>query len=188
MHPVLRAADHDTAMEGGGHVVGMALELGGEREDVGVELVQVVGRQQTGHDGRGTGAQAAAQRDGGADAELEPVGRMQAFERPDDEVRSVDRHGEIGTHGERPGLHHLELEVERQRCGQHVEARPEVGRGGRYPHHPPAGEAHARTASSTASIRAWHGITDPAAPSAVSGSFRPWPVSTQAMRPASSAP
>ena len=41
-------ADHEPALQGGSDIVGMALELGGVRADIGVELEQVVGRQQPG--------------------------------------------------------------------------------------------------------------------------------------------
>ena len=43
-------ADHKPSLERGRDVVGVTLELGGERHHVGVELEDVVGRQQPCHD------------------------------------------------------------------------------------------------------------------------------------------
>ena len=102
----------------------MTLELGGEREHVSVELEQVIGGHQPGDDRRGARPESARQRDVRRDPELEPVGRMEPLERPHHEVVAAARHVEVGDDRERPGLDHLELEMQRERRGEHVEPRP----------------------------------------------------------------
>ena len=60
---------------------------------------------------------------------------MQALEGADDQVGPVARDVEVGVHREAARLADLELEVQRERGGQGIEARPEVGRRGRNAHH-----------------------------------------------------
>src|SRR4051794_1320369 len=165
----------------------MALELGCQREQVGVELEEVVGGHQPGHVGRGARPQAARERDLRRDPEREVVGRVQALEAADREVAPVAGDRQVGLDGEAPRLLHLELHVQRQRRRERVEAGPEVGRRGGD-----ADDAAAvhqpTTAFSTAAISGSHGTTAPTWSSAVCGSFSPWPVRTHATRPAPSAP
>ena len=71
-------ADGEAAVQRRRDVVGVALELGGEREHVGVELEEVVGGHEPGDVGGGARAQAAAERDLRPDAEGEGVGRRRA--------------------------------------------------------------------------------------------------------------
>ena len=68
-------AQHDAAEQRRADVVRMALELGGQREHVGVELEDRVGGEQPGDVGGRARAEAARERDVGGDAELEVVGR-----------------------------------------------------------------------------------------------------------------
>ncbi len=75
---------------------------------------------------------------------LEAVGGVQPLEGPDDQVGAVARDVEIGVDGERAGLAHLELQVQPERGGHHIEAGAEVGRGRGHAHHPPPAERHAR--------------------------------------------
>jgi len=107
----------------------MTFQLGGEREDVGVELEEVVGREQAADVGRRARPEAARQRDVGADPELERVGRVEALEAADREVAAVAGDRQVGDDREAAGLDDLDLGVQRQRGGERVEARPEVRRG-----------------------------------------------------------
>ena len=52
-------ADHEAAAQRGGDVVGVALQLARQREQVGVQLEQVVGGHQPGDDRRGARAEPA---------------------------------------------------------------------------------------------------------------------------------
>src|ERR1039458_9383764 len=175
-------ADDEAAVQSGGDVVRVALQLDGQRADVGVELEQVIGGHQTRDDRGGTGTQAAAQRDLRRDPELKAVGRMQRLERAHDQIAAVERHIQRADHSEGTRLHHLQLQVQREGGRQHVEAGTQVRRGGRYAHQPPAPERHPRTARSIAPSSGSDGTTPPAWASAVWGSLRQWPVSTQATR------
>ena len=109
-----------------------------------------------------------------------------AREAADGEVAAVARDRQVGATAKRPVSTTSSSMCRRQRGGQHVEARPEVGRGGRDADAPT--RLTARTACSTASMSGSQGTTEPAWPSAVCGSFSPWPVSTQTTRSAPSAP
>ena len=123
-------------------------------------------------------AQPAGQRDVRADPEREAVRRMQARERAHARLRRSRAIVQVGLDGEAPGLHHLELEVQRQRRGERVEARPEVGRGAPARGRRDVDLSRARPARRRRA-RGSHGTTAPAWASAVCGSLRPWPVSTQ---------
>ena len=160
----------------------MALELGDVAEQVLLQLEHVRGRQHPGGVGRGARAQAARQRHVGADPEREAVGRVQPREAAHAEVAPVARDVELRVDAEAAGLDDLELDVQRQRRREHVEAGPEVRRRRGHADEPAALGRHPSTASSTAARFGSQGITPPAWLSAVSGSFRPWPVSTQATR------
>jgi hypothetical protein len=127
-HPV--GADDEAAPQRGRDVVGMALELGGQRQDVGVELEQVVGSHQARDVGRRARPQPAGERDLRADAELERVGRVEALEAAHDEVAPVAGDRQVGDDGEAAGLDDLDLGVQRQGRGEAVEPRAEVGRRG----------------------------------------------------------
>ena len=59
-HRVPVGADDEAAEQRGGDVVGMALELGRDVEQVGVELEQMVGRDEARDERRRAGAEAAA--------------------------------------------------------------------------------------------------------------------------------
>ena len=101
-------------------------------------------------------------------------GGCSAREAAHHEVAAVARDREVGDDREAPGLHHLDLDVHRQRRGEHVEARAEVRGGGRDADPAPAPHGP-RTARSTASMSGSQGTTEPAWPSATCGSFSPWP-------------
>jgi len=181
--------DDEAAQQRGGRVVGMALELGRVREQVGIELEHVGGRDEPGDVGRGAGPEPAGERHLRADAKREAVGRVQPREPADAEVAPVARDVELRLDGEAAGLGDLELDVQRERRGEDVEARPEVRRRGGHAHEPAAvHQEPPRTASSTAARFGSQAMTPPALSSAVCGSFRPWPVRTQATRRAPSAP
>jgi len=94
------AADHEAALERGSDVVRVPLELDRQREDVGVELEQVVGREQPGDDRRGARAQAPDQRDPRGDPELSVVGPMQTLDGPPEQVSAVPWDVEAGHDGE----------------------------------------------------------------------------------------
>ena len=161
-----------------------------EREQVGVELEEVVGGQQARR--RIAAALEPRPPESGMserDPEREAVGRVQrARSRARTRLRRSRAIAQVGLDREAPGLDDLELEVQRERRGERVEARPEVGRATRA-------RGRARRALHLAEHRALdggdsgsHGTTAPAWSSAVCGSLRPWPVSTQTIRPAPSAP
>ena len=124
------AADDEPPAHRRGDVVGMALELGGVLDHVGVELEEVVRGHQPGDVRRRARAQPAAQRDVRPDAELEVVGRVQTREAAHGEVAVIAGDLQVGANGEATGLDDLELHVERQRTGEAVEPRAEVRRGG----------------------------------------------------------
>ena len=63
---------------------------------------------------------------------------------------------------EAAGLDDLELEVQRERGGEHVEAGAEVGRGRRHAHQPAPAQRHSSTARSIAPSSGSHGTTAPA--------------------------
>ena len=180
--------DHEAAEQRRGGVVGMALELGGVAEQVLLQLEHVRGRQHARRVRRGAGAQPARQRDRRADPEGEVVGRMQPREAAHAEVAAVARDVELGLDGEAAGLDHLELDVQRERRGERVEARARGSPTRRARGRAGGAAGHPSTASSTAARFGSQGTTPPAWSSAVSGSLSPWPVSTQAMRAAPSAP
>src|SRR5436305_11694879 len=113
---------------------------------------------------------------------------MKALKRTDDQVRTVTGKLELGVDSEVAGLAHLELEMKRQRCCQHVKARAEIPRGGGDARDAASTERHSSTARSSADSSGSHGITAGAWESAVSGSFSPWPVRTQTTRRACPAP
>ena len=116
---------------GGGDVVGMALELGGQREQVGVELEEVVGGHQPRHVGGGARPQAPAERDLRLDAEGEGARGRQPGEAADGQVAPVAGDLQVGVDREAPGLLDLELHVQRERAREGVEPRAEVrARGG----------------------------------------------------------
>src|SRR4051794_19053282 len=104
---------------------------------------------------------------------------MQALEGAHDQVVAASGYGELAwVERELPRLLDLQLEEERGRRGEHVVAGPEVGRGGRGADEPmPHGQAN--TARSTAARSFSQLSTAGALERAVSGSLRPWPVSTQ---------
>ncbi len=181
-------ADDQAAGERRPDVVRVPLELSRQGRHVGVELKQVVGGEQSGDDRRGAGAKAAAEGNPRGDAEREPVGGVQALERPDEEVAAIPRHIEVRDHLERARLDNLKLEVQGECRCEHVEARAEVRARCRHADDPPAGQGHCSTARSIAPISGSHGTTAPAWPRAVCGSLSPWPVSTHTIRRAPSAP
>ena len=59
--PVASTADHNAALERGGHIVRVTLEFGGVGAEVGIELEQVVRRHQAGQAGRRARAQPAGE-------------------------------------------------------------------------------------------------------------------------------
>src|SRR5271170_1917583 len=109
---------------------------------------------------------------------------MQPLERPDHKIVAAGRDRQVDVDRERAGLDHLELEVQRERGAEYIEARPEVRGRGRHAHHAPASQAgcHSSTARSIALSSGSQATTEPAWSSAVSGSLRPWPVSTHTTR------
>ena len=119
-------ADDEAAVQRGGDVVGMALELGGQREDVGIELEEMVGGDQAGHVGGGARAQPAAERDLRLDAEAERLGVGQPGEAAHGEVAPVARDLQVGVDAETPGLLDLELHVQGERARESVEPRAEI--------------------------------------------------------------
>ena len=135
-------ADDEPALQRGRDVVGVALELGRQLEDVGVELEHVVGGEQPGDDRGGARAEAAGQRDLRGDRELER-------RRPGAGARTPAPRGSSRSRGtsssvwiaKAPGLLDLDLELQRQGRRQHVEARPEVGRRGGHANESPASAA-----------------------------------------------
>ena len=123
-------ADGEAAVERGRDVVGVALELGGQREHVGVELEEVIGGHEPRDVGGGARPQAAAERDLRLDAEGEALGVGEPGEAAHGEVAPVARDLEVGLHAEAPGLLDLELHVQRQRAREGVEPGAEVRAGG----------------------------------------------------------
>ena len=125
-------ADDEAAVERGGDVVGMPLELGGLDQDVlGLlgQLVEMVGGEQAGDDRRGARAQAGGQRDLALDPERDPVGGPQRLEGAHAEIGAVERNVQpLRLDRERADLLDLELEVHGERGRQHVIARAEIGR------------------------------------------------------------
>jgi hypothetical protein len=119
-------------MQRRGDVVGVALELGGQGEQVGIELEEVVGGHQPRHVGGRARPEAAAERDPRADAEGEGVGGGEPGEAAHGQVAPVARDLEVGVDGEAPRLLHLELHVQRERAREGVETRPEVRARGGY--------------------------------------------------------
>src|SRR5205823_519855 len=91
---------------------------------------------------------------------------------------AVETDLQVGLDGERAGLLDLDLRVQAERGGEDVEPRTQVRRGRGHADEAPALH-QIKTARSTAAMSGSHGTTAPASPSAVSGSLRPWPVSTQ---------
>ena len=126
-------ADDEAAVQRGGDVVGMALELGGQREDVGVELEEMVGGHQAGHVGGGARTQPAAERDLRLDAEAEGLGVGQPGEAAHGEVAPVAGDLQVGVDAEAPGLLDLELHVERERAREGIEPGPEIRARGGHP-------------------------------------------------------
>ncbi len=112
----------------------MPLELRRQSEKVllrAVELVQVVRRGESGDDRGGARAEPGGDGDLAADLEAQAVGGVQELEGSHAEVRAVQGHiVPVRLDLERPRLRNLELEMERERGREHVEAGPEVGRGG----------------------------------------------------------
>jgi hypothetical protein len=105
----------------------MALDLGREPKQVGVQFEHVIRRHQAGHHGGGRRSQASRKRDLRAQRELELVGRMEPLERAHAQVFAVTAHRQLGVDPKAPGLRHLDLQVQSQRGGHHVKAGPEVG-------------------------------------------------------------
>src|SRR3954471_20127930 len=112
---------------------------------------------------------------------------MQPREAAHAEVAAVAGDVQARLDAEVPGLHHLELDMQRERRRECVEAGAEVRRRGRHADEP-AALPQPRTASSTAASVGSQAITAPAWSRAVCGSFSPCPVSTQATRRAPPAP
>ena len=113
----------------------MALQFGAEPQQIGIELEQVVGRHESGEVRRRVFCpEAAAEGDPGGDAEFEGVSGVQPFEGAHAEVAAVAGDREVGDDGEAPRLDDLELHVQRQRRGEHVKARAQVGGAGGDPH------------------------------------------------------
>ena len=86
----------------------------------------------------------------------------------------------------RPGLHDVDLHVQVERGAHHVEPRPEVGRGRGDADGPPS--IHPGRPSRPPPCPARTARRRRPGESAVCGSFRPWPVSTQTTRSAPSTP
>ena len=128
----LPVADDDEAAEQRRRgVIGMAFELGRVGEQVAVVLDQVRGRTEACDIRRRARAQAARERDRRADPEREAVGREQLREAADAEVAAVARDVEVRLDGEAAALDDLELDVQRERRAERVEAGAEVRRRGR---------------------------------------------------------
>ncbi len=108
-HCLAVGANDEAAIERRGDVVGVTLDRGGAREQVDVQLEQVVGGEQAGDDRRGARAEAAGERDVRADAESEVVGGVQALEGAHAEVVLVPRDVQVGLDGKAAGLCHLQL-------------------------------------------------------------------------------
>ena len=101
-------------------------------EHVGAELEQVVGGEQPGHDTPRRSSPSPP--DSGMSERIrnvEAVGGMQALEAADAPGCAGRGRRRGRSRPRSAGLRDLELQVQRQRRGDHVEARPEVGRGGR---------------------------------------------------------
>ena len=62
-HGVAVGADHEAAAQRGRDVVGVPLQLARQREQVGVQLEQVIGGHEARDDRRGARAEAAGERD-----------------------------------------------------------------------------------------------------------------------------
>jgi hypothetical protein len=116
----------------------MPLELGGQIEQRGVELVHVIRGHQACDERRGARPEARGDRYLRPDPEGDAVGGMERLEPAHAEVRPVERHARrIALDGELARLLHLELEMHGERRGERVETRPEVRRRRRHPHEPP---------------------------------------------------
>ena len=133
--PVDGRADHEAPVERRADVVGVAFQLDGAGVDLLAlepQLEQVVGSHQARDDGRRRGAEAAGEWDLAANLEPQVIGRMKRLERPHAQVVAVVRHRLAArVDRELPGLGDLELQVQRERGGHHVVARPQVRGGGR---------------------------------------------------------
>src|SRR5439155_10233610 len=170
----------DAAGQGRPEVVSMSLE----RQSVGQELLggRVAaachrrGGDKAERDDRRTRAESSFARDPVREREPAAVHGRKAAERAHAEVSELDVPVALG---------HLELvpEIERDRCA--VEPGTEVGggRGGTYAHR----SAH-RVASTIASGSASTATGGGLRRAAVSGSFKPWPVTTQTTRAPGSSP
>ncbi len=127
-------AGDEAAVDRGGDVVRVPLDLGGAREQVlgrQRQLVEVVRGGEAGDDRRGARAEAAGERDLAADREPEPVRGVQRLEGAHDQVVAAQRQVEpVGDDLELAGLLDLELELEADGGREHVVAGAEVGRGG----------------------------------------------------------
>ena len=132
-------ADDEAAEQRRGGVVGVALELGRRGQQRRVELEHRVGRHQPGHVGRRARAEAARERHVGADRELEVVRRVQRLEaRARRGCAGRARSARSVWTAKRPVSSTSSSTCRAERGGEDVEARPEVGRGSRHPHQPPA--------------------------------------------------
>ena len=182
-HGSASGADHEAAQQRRRDVVGMALELA-PRARTAARRARTCGRPRT---GPATIAAALEPSPAAGGISERIVKRMPSagWRRSNAlhaEVVAVARHARhVALDGELAGLLHLELQLDRQRRGQHVVARPEVGRRGRHAHH--SAPVHPSTARSTLSMSGSQGTTGAARFIAVCGSLSPWPVSTQTTRP-----
>src|SRR5215217_7771345 len=149
----------------------------------------MVSSEEPGDDRRGARAEASGEGDLAAHAEGDAVCGTQALEGTDDQVFPAD--GELrlfDVERELARLLDLELEPEGDRRRHHVVARPQVRRGGGDADQSAPRGHSANTARSTA-LRSFSQLTTGGAfESAVSGSLRPWPVSTQTTLSGTSAP
>ena len=158
-----RAADHEAAVQRRRDVVGMALQLAREREQVGVELEHVIGRHQARDDRRRARAEAARERDLRADPEGEAVGRVQPLEGAHAEVLApCARPAGRSRRRTRPSPRPRARACSDERRRHAVEARAQVRRGRRHAHDAATDASTARLASPTdasASGRCRLGIT-----------------------------
>ena len=180
-------AQHEAAEQRRGDVVRMALEPDRLGQQVGAELEDRVRRDEAGHERRGARAEAAGERDVGADRELEVVDRRQRRESPHAQVAAVARDPQVVWTAKRPVS-----TTSTSMCRS--SAAPITSNPGprlaeeRGTRDTVRSRSHSSTARSTAAMSGSQGTTAPAWVSAVCGSFSPWPVSTQTTRSAPSTP
>jgi hypothetical protein len=124
-------AHHEAAAQRGRDVVGVALQLGRARQQVGVELEQVIRRHQPRDDRRRARPETAGERDLRGDAEGEAVRGVQVLEGAHAQVLASARQRQLALHRKAPGLPHFQLHVQRKRGRHAVEPRPQVRRGRR---------------------------------------------------------